>query len=88
MATCTRLVESLRRPTVQFKEKYVRELTIALVIAIRNILTADGYEKCSDREVRSIDNVVDLMVPLDSEQAVDASKYLTSYQLPRLVGYE
>jgi hypothetical protein len=78
----------LRRPTVQFKEKYVRELTIALVIAIRNILTADGYEKCSDREVRSIDNVVDLMVPLDSEQAVDASKYLTSYQLPRLVGDE
>jgi len=88
MVACTKLVESLHRPTVLFKTEYVKELTKALVGAIRIVLTTDGYKFKTQGERKSIDHIVDLFVPLGDEDAVDAVKYLTSYQLPRLVNDE
>jgi hypothetical protein len=88
MVACTKLVESLHRPTVLFKTKYVRELTTALVTGIRHMLTTDGYLFKTEGERKSIDNIVDLLMPFDDDEAVQAVKYLTSYQLPRLVGDE
>lgn len=85
MAICAFLVESLRRPTVSFKTRYVEELCKATVRAIRNLLVVEGY-RCEGKERPSIDHIVDLFVPLDDEQSVKAVKYLTAYQLPRLVG--
>jgi len=86
MVVCAKLVASLARPTVQFKTKYVEELTKSTIKAIRIILTVDGYRLKTEGEKTSIDHIVDLLSPLSEEQAVKAVKYLTAYQLPRLTG--
>lgn len=86
MAPCIRLVESIARPTVTFKTEYVKEITKALIKGIRILLTCEGYKKRTESERKSIDHIVDLLSPLDDDDAVKAIKYLTAVYLPRLVG--
>jgi hypothetical protein len=66
----------------------VRELTVATVKGIRNLLVSFGYKTSLLKEKEAIDHIVDLFVPLDDDQAVKCVKYLTAIYLPRLVGDE
>jgi len=86
MAPCVILVESLQRSTVLFQTKYVEEITKATVRGLRNLLVTEGFKTKLQKERVAIDHIVDLFVPLSNSQAVKAVKYLTAYQLPRLVG--
>lgn len=88
MAPYAKLVESLKRSSVTFKTEYVEELTKALIKGIRILLTCEGYKVRTDSERKSIDHIVDLLCPMDDDEAVSAVKYLTAIYLPRLVGDE
>lgn len=88
MAPIAKLVDSLRRPTVSFQTKYVEELTKALIKGIRILLTCEGYKVRTESERKSIDHIVDLLSPMNDDEAVSAVKYLTAIYLPRLVDDE